>query len=761
MTTSLPKVNHVTNGNALVNHENHADTSSASFVLTLPDTPKDGAIVRILDSNRSWGINSLTIVPSAKDTINGSSSLFINNAGSIYDFWYIAAKNKWVYFYQSKLDPNIVAQVISSNNMIVAEINNNRLMLDLQNIFEPLIMDPNVYDILVYNDKHKKWTNISISSMASELFTSSNGSIGFDKTKDGKLDLYVRTDSLQEVKSNVLNISGGKNSVLNDVSIQVLQAGAKSSGYLSEDDWRMFNEKQDASDKFIYGDGELGEIAIFSANHGIEGYKAGTAFNSDYGDSEKDLKMNGKPSAGGINKLARIDHIHPPDNTKQDLVIGAPKDSIAIFNDAGQVVDSGYFYSNDMHSNSDSVIISSKAVHSIVQDRVTGLFSLKGVWDADANSPFLKKGTGNVGDVYKVSVAGTQKSPSGEEVTYSKGDMVFYSDDEIWSRIDNVADVTSVHGRTGIVEAAMGDYHIKQITNGLSNELKSGFMFIGDKNGIARSKEISGDVKISEEGKVVVIDDSITNEKLHQANAFTWKGNATNGTSMVKDNAAGSLVEYDSDVLEIKGNKTLLSETQIRVKRSSAGESGYLHAKDYERFDNKQDKMETNIKDVVVKDNTIVFTEQADNKVMIAPYNGNGVPEFRPIERDDVFGALFSGKFAKGMMSIYDGTKFVANSFMQWVGSKLVVDGGVKANVFAVNEKYGAQGKVNLGLYGRIVIHTQAFTKSSRIYVSNQYAIGSPGMLYISERVEGDYFVIQSTSMTDRSEVSYLIVDSE
>lgn len=63
----------------------------------------------------------------------------------------------------------------------------------------------------------------------------------------------------------------------------------------------------------------------------------------------------------------------------------------------------------------------------------------KGNWDASTNSPALVDGTGNNGDVYNVSVAGTQFTPA---ITFKVGDKVVYNGAagkwEKWDIIDPV-----------------------------------------------------------------------------------------------------------------------------------------------------------------------------------------------------------------------------------------------------------------------------------------------------------------------------------
>jgi hypothetical protein len=78
-------------------------------------------------------------------------------------------------------------------------------------------------------------------------------------------------------------------------------------------------------------------------------------------------------------------------------------------------------------------------------------FEFNGSWNASTNSPSLADGAGNSGDVYYVSVAGTQNLGSGS-IAYSVGDWVYYDGvATIWRKADNVDEVTSVNGQTGAV----------------------------------------------------------------------------------------------------------------------------------------------------------------------------------------------------------------------------------------------------------------------------------------------------------------------
>lgn len=66
----------------------------------------------------------------------------------------------------------------------------------------------------------------------------------------------------------------------------------------------------------------------------------------------------------------------------------------------------------------------------------------KGTWNASTNTPTLADGTGDTGDFYVVSVAGTQDLGSGE-IKFLENDRVIYSD-AVWSKL-SAGDVRTVN----------------------------------------------------------------------------------------------------------------------------------------------------------------------------------------------------------------------------------------------------------------------------------------------------------------------------
>jgi hypothetical protein len=103
---------------------------------------------------------------------------------------------------------------------------------------------------------------------------------------------------------------------------------------------------------------------------------------------------------------------------------------------------------------------SGKILASVVPD---SFLQYKGVWNASTNTPTLIDGTGTQGDVYRVSVAGTQDLGSGSQV-FAQGDWVTYSG-TIWERSDFTG-ATSISDLTDVDTTGVTDGQFLQYNNG-------------------------------------------------------------------------------------------------------------------------------------------------------------------------------------------------------------------------------------------------------------------------------------------------------
>lgn len=80
----------------------------------------------------------------------------------------------------------------------------------------------------------------------------------------------------------------------------------------------------------------------------------------------------------------------------------------------------------------------------------------QGNWNASTNTPTLVDGVGSTGDVYRVSVAGTQNLGSGS-ITFAVGDWAVYNASGVWEKSLNSNSVVSVNSQTGIVSLVSSD----------------------------------------------------------------------------------------------------------------------------------------------------------------------------------------------------------------------------------------------------------------------------------------------------------------
>ena len=79
----------------------------------------------------------------------------------------------------------------------------------------------------------------------------------------------------------------------------------------------------------------------------------------------------------------------------------------------------------------------------------SSVMTYEGTWNASTNTPTLANGTGDAGQIYIVSTAGSQNLGSGS-ITFAVGDWVIYNG-ATWEKVTNSNAVASVNGFTGAV----------------------------------------------------------------------------------------------------------------------------------------------------------------------------------------------------------------------------------------------------------------------------------------------------------------------
>jgi hypothetical protein len=105
---------------------------------------------------------------------------------------------------------------------------------------------------------------------------------------------------LKSNHNDLLNIQGGATNDYQHLTTQQLNninnpASTTQNGYLTSTNWNTFNNKEPAINKL-------------------------TAFNRDFETLATNIKINGVQSVGASNNIARSDHIHPSDTTKENTI---------------------------------------------------------------------------------------------------------------------------------------------------------------------------------------------------------------------------------------------------------------------------------------------------------------------------------------------------------------------------------------------------------------------------------------------------------
>lgn len=190
----------------------------------------------------------------------------------------------------------------------------------------------------------------------------------------------------------------------------------------------------------------------------------------------------------------------------------------------------------------------------------------QGAWNATTNTPALADGTGSAGDVYLVSVAGTQNLGSGA-ITFAAGDWAVYNG-TTWEKTINSNAVVSVNGQQGVVsldtddisEGATNLYYLDSraraalsvsaplgynsgtgaFTITQAGAAQDGYLSSVDWNTFNNKQAagnyitaLTGDVSATGPGSVAATIGAnvVSNSKLAQMAAGTIKGNNTGGLS--------------------------------------------------------------------------------------------------------------------------------------------------------------------------------------------------------------------------------------
>ncbi len=175
------------------------------------------------------------------------------------------------------------------------------------------------------------------------------------------------------------------------------------------------------------------------------------------------------------------------------------------------------------------------------------IMEYQGTWNASTNTPTLADGTGNTGDVYRVSVAGTRNLGSGS-ITFDVSDYCIYNGSS-WEKADTTDAVSSVAGKTGAVTLAESD--ITNLTTDLAAKeptITAGTTsqyYRGDKSWVTLDKTAVGLSNVDN-----------TSDATKNSATATLSGKTISGASNTLSNIANS--SLTNSTITIAGTSTAL-----------------------------------------------------------------------------------------------------------------------------------------------------------------------------------------------------------
>jgi hypothetical protein len=188
------------------------------------------------------------------------------------------------------------------------------------------------------------------------------------------------------------------------------------------------------------------------------------------------------------------------------------------------------------------------------------VMELQGFWDASTNTPTLADGSGNPGDIYEVSIAGSVNLGSGS-ITFAVGDWAVYAADGKWHKSINSNEVASVNGQTGTVTVNAINQLTGDVIAGPATGSQSKVATIAA-NAVTDTKlasDVSNDanravgsnhIKTSAVTTTKIADDAVDKTKIAADVAGSGLGQNVDGSLEV--NVDGSTIEINTDSLRVK-----------------------------------------------------------------------------------------------------------------------------------------------------------------------------------------------------------------
>jgi len=449
-----------------------------------------------------------------------------------------------------------------------------------------------------------------------------------------------------------------------------------------------------------------------------------TAFNQSFETNTTNIKMDGAVSVGSSNNIARADHVHPSDTTKQNIISGATADDIVSVNNTGQVIDSGKAFSTDtsLTANSNNKIPTEQVVKynvDYLNNRINNLPIGAGIGSAyyftnDIDGSYLtlsatpKNGT----QAQLQTTVNNNTSLLGSFVTATALNRTIINagiwEFNLWALSDSTQATTNVYAEV---------YKLS------STNVETLLFTLNNSNNIGSTTVIQYSISGTQTSYAVLSTDKL----LIKLYAKTTRNQDTIVTvyynsAQYYSHAHTPLITYHNNLAGIQGGNGNdqnyhLTQTQYNnvINQSSPTQTGYLSNTDFTTFNNKQNALT----------NPVTSSSATPTANQLSVFNASGTQVTPTTTLPTSAVPAFTGDVtnAEGSLALTIGNNVVtnsklANSSITIAGNNTALGGNVTQDQITGLSTTGLVKRTSTNTLGIANINDLPFTFNNIYYVS-------------------------------------------
>lgn len=269
-----------------------------------------------------------------------------------------------------------------------------------------------------------------------------------------------------------------------------------------------------------------------------------------------------------------------------------------------------------------------------LQNQVTALVGgvmYKGTWNASTNSPTITSSSGNKGDYYVVSVAGSTNIDG--ITSWNIGDWIIFNG-SVWEKVDNTDLVSSVNGYTGAVSLTTSD--IAEGTNLYYTDARARLslsLTTTGSSGAATYSNTTGVFNIPNY-TIAGLGGVPTSRQLQINNvAYDLSADRSWSVGTVTSVAALTIGTTGTDITSSVADGTTTPVITLNIPTASASNRGALSSSDWSTFNSKMSNVFTSLGDLVYSNASGAPVRRAGNTTttkMFLSQTGNGTSSAAP-----------------------------------------------------------------------------------------------------------------------------------